>query len=231
MVELPVAKLYMHLCKLANMGGRTALTFLEALRKHDALSTSSLREYVLRGLCDGREASEGTPRYAELERGLYQHIGARRGDQADSLSTEAAAYLHDIISTALEDSRGGLPELFTPYDGYSRRAYEEVYRALGAVGRRYLGVSGLLTTLVPSHLGKLRVREAEYVAPGVLAEEEGSRGDEAGDALPDMPVDLLPETPIGPLSEIPDTGLPGWADDSLPMSGGYGASAVTGAYR
>jgi len=222
MVELPVVKLYKHLCKLANMSGRTALAFLQALRKHDALTTSSLREYVLRSLYEGPEASEGTTRYAELERGVYQHIGANQGHPEDSLSAGAAAYLHDIISTALGDRKRGLPELFTPYDGHSRQAYEEVYRALGAVGRRYLGVSGLLPTLVPSHLGKLRVREAEYVPPGTVAEKE-SRVDER--------MDVLPQIPFDPLPELPDTGLPGWADDSLPLSGGYRASTVTALYR
>jgi len=224
MVELPVRNLnlYKHVCKLANMGGRTALAFLEALRKHDALTTSSLREYVLGSLYEGPDASEGTTRYAELERGLYQHISANQEHSEDSLSPEAAAYLHDIISTALGARKGGLPELFIPYDGHSRQAYEEVYRALGAVGRRYLGVSGLLPTLVPSYLGKLRVREAEYVPPGTVAEEKSGV---------DERMDVLPEMPIDPLPEIPHTGLPGWADDSLPMSGGYRASTVTGAYR
>jgi len=222
MVALSVAKLYIICCTLVIMGSRTALAFLEALRKHDTLTASSLQEYVLRSLYEGPDASEGTPRYAELERGLYQHIGASPEHPEDSLSAEVAAYLHDIISTALGHGKGGLPELFTPYDGYSRQAYEEVYRALGSVGRRYLGVSGLLPTLVPSRLGKLRVREEEYVPPGTVAKEE-SRVDERMDVLPQMPFDPLPE--------LPDTGLLGWADDSLPLSGGYRGSAATGLYR
>ena len=61
-------------------------------------------------------------------------------DRDDSGSPETADYLRRVLVTAC-DGRHKLSRFAGPYDGFSRRAYEQVYDLLGMRGRSYLGIS------------------------------------------------------------------------------------------
>jgi len=141
------------------MGAPEALTFLDALQRHGLLSRRTVAQYVMPALYGSRDTKVGTDGYAELEQPLFREVvdemrGRRPRAEADpseeAVSNECAMYMRGLLEIATGDRRHRMICLGMRYDGFSKRAYEEVRRLLGRTGMRYLGIKGRFESLEPS---------------------------------------------------------------------------------
>ena len=124
------------------------------------LTRRTVRQYVVQALYAGPDVAEGTPAYDAFERRLYRDIDraerllpeqrAAAGHADRTLDPESTDYLRRVLATAAGDSKRGLSRIPAPFDGFSSRAYHEVYGLLGSGGRSYLGLRGARESLVPS---------------------------------------------------------------------------------
>jgi hypothetical protein len=173
------------------MGAHEALRLFDLLRSHGSLTKRTVRQYVMEALYSGTEVKEGKPAYDALKRVVYGEISKPlRSDQV-RLRPETADYLRRIVSSVAGDENA-LFASYVPFDGYSRDAYEEVSDLLGKYGRRYLGISGPLESLLPD---PRRVRAMLY--DEMLAEEQEHRKQTETNSS-DSPLDqYLPEMTEG----------------------------------
>ncbi|MBN2330316.1 MAG: hypothetical protein JXC85_00730 [Candidatus Aenigmarchaeota archaeon] len=141
------------------MGANEALTFLDSLQRHGLLSRRTVRQYVMPALYGSRDTKVGTDGYAELEGPLFrevvQEIQGRRlhadaDPSEDAVSNEGAMYLRGLLEIATGDRRHRMICMGMRYDGFSKRAYEEVKEILGRTGMDYLGIKGRNESLEPS---------------------------------------------------------------------------------
>ncbi len=96
MVALPTARPIYPSCEQMRMGAREALQLLQVLRRHDAASRRTVREYVLPALYAGAELTLDSDEYAAAEDALYDELAADGSNGEDRLSAEATLYLGEL---------------------------------------------------------------------------------------------------------------------------------------
>jgi len=199
--------------------------YLAVLRRYDGVTERNVQEYVLGALCQGPCVADGASAYGEFEQGLYRELRAGRAEDDRVVGREETDYLAQVLSAAAGDEDAGLPVFFLGHDGFSRQAYEHVYDLLGPTGRRCLGISWSLATLLPTKRELRAADQAEYT--GAV----DAVGTESASELPAMPVDRLPALPEDGLPEWPDDAPPGTPRDSPYCEPARGASCGTAVVR
>jgi hypothetical protein len=201
------------------MGAHEALTLLEALRRHGALTPGNARRYVLEALYGGAEVKEGTPAYEALENRVYRSLTRTEHRPAaetaegngDQLRPEAADYLGRILGEVAGSRRRCLSRFSTLFDGFSEEAHAEVAKLLGTYGRRYLGI-GRRDSLMPSATKVRAIRydydEAPDAPDATASVDPWGQGLEPSGLEPLQPIRIDKEYLAPPCSDPPLAGPP-----------------------